>query len=99
MKIDLSRKTRFVTGGHITASPTTMTYSSIISRESVHITFLLAALNNLDILGGDICTACLNAPTTEKLYHRAGLECRPELEGTVLVIVRVLYGLKKSVNA
>ena len=67
IKMDLRRKARYVAGGHLTDLPTSMTYSTVVSRESVRIAFLIAALNNLDILAGDIQNAYLNAPTSEKL--------------------------------
>ena len=96
VRMDLTRKARFVAGGHMTAPPTSMTYASVVSRESVRIAFLLAAANDLDMLSGDIGNAYLNAFITEKIYYRAGPEWGPAIQGTVCVIVRVLYGLKTS---
>ena len=43
-----------------------MTYSSVVSRESVRITFLIAALNELEVWVEDIQNAYLNAPAKEK---------------------------------
>jgi hypothetical protein len=44
------------------------TYSSVVSRDSVRIAFLLAALlNNLEIVACDIGNAYLNAPCHEKI--------------------------------
>ena len=97
--MDLTRKARFVAGGHMTAPPSSMTYASIVSRESVRIAFLLAALNDCEILAGDIGNAYLYAKTTEKIYYRAGLEWGLAMKGQVCVIVRALYGLKTSANA
>lgn len=74
VKFDLRRKARYVAGGHLTDPPTYMTYSSVVSRDSVRIAFLLAALNGLDVLAGDIQNAYLNAPTREKVWFRAGKE-------------------------
>ena len=99
VKMDLTRKARFVAGGHLTDPPTSMTYASVVSRESVRIAFLIAALNDLQILCGDIGNAYLNALTTEKIYYRAGNEWEPLVKGRVLVIIRALYGLKTSANA
>jgi hypothetical protein len=48
-----------------------MTYSTVVGRESIQIAFLVTALNNLNILAGDIQNAYLNAPTQEKLYFIA----------------------------
>jgi len=38
------RKARMVAGGHMTDAPSTITYSSVVSRDSVRIAFLIAAL-------------------------------------------------------
>jgi hypothetical protein len=54
IKMDFTRKARFVAGGHRTDPPSTLTYSSVVSRDSVRIAFLIAALNELDILAADI---------------------------------------------
>ena len=99
VKMDLTHKARFVAGGHLTDPPTSMTYASVVSRETVRIAFLLAALNDLEILAGDIGNAYLNATTNEKIYYRAGLEWGDDMQGTICVIVRALYGLKSSANA
>ena len=95
VKMDLRRKARYVAGGHLTDPPASMTYSSVVSRESVRIAFLIAAVNQLQMLAGDIQNAYLNAPTTEKLYFTAGPEWGAD-EGRQIIIVRALYGLKSS---
>ena len=74
VKFDLRRKARFVAGGHLTECLQIMTYSSVVSRESIRIGFLLAALNGLDVLATDIQNAYLNVPTQEKVWFRAGPE-------------------------
>ena len=52
IKFDLTRKARYVAGGHLTDPPTSITYASVVSRESVRIAFLVAAVNGLDVLAG-----------------------------------------------
>ena len=47
VKMDLTRKARFVAGCHLTNPLTSIPYASAVSRESVRVAFLLAALNNL----------------------------------------------------
>ena len=91
----LARKARFVAGGHMTDPPKESTYSSVVSRDSVRLFFLLAALNDLEVLGCDIQNAYINANTSEKVWFRAGKELGHH-EGKVVVIVRALYGLKSS---
>jgi hypothetical protein len=44
LKIENFRRKAFVAGGHTTKTPATLTYSSVVSRESVRIALTLAAL-------------------------------------------------------
>ena len=62
VKMDLTRKARFVAGGHLTEPPASITYSSVVSRDSVRLAFLIAALNDLEIVSCDVGNAYLNAP-------------------------------------
>jgi hypothetical protein len=57
--------------------------------------FLLAALNDLDIVACDVGNAYLNAPCREKIGFVARLEFGSR-QGTAINIVRALYGLKSS---
>ena len=91
----LARKARLVAGGHMTDPPKDSTYFSVVSRDSVRLFFLLAALNDMDVLACDIQNAYLNAPTKEKVCFHGGKEMGSD-EGKVIVIVRALYGLKSS---
>jgi hypothetical protein len=72
VKMDLTRKARFVAGGHLMETPASLTYSSIVSRDSVRIAFLVAALNDLDILSCDVSNAYLNAHVGRKYGSSLG---------------------------
>ncbi len=50
---DFRRKARLVTGGHMTKAPATITYARVISRKTIRIALLLAALNYLHVKVGD----------------------------------------------
>ena len=56
-----NRKAIFLADGHTTAQPSSITYSSFVSRESVWILFLLASLNDFDVFVYGIGNAYLNA--------------------------------------
>jgi len=84
------RKARFVAGGHMTETPSSITYSSVVSRDSVRICLLIAALNGLDVLAADIKGAYLTAPCREKVVTIAGEEFGTELKGKVLKITRAI---------
>ncbi len=51
---DLRRNARMVAGGHMTSAPTTMTYASVVSCETVRIALTIAALNDLEVKAADI---------------------------------------------
>ena len=87
------RKARFVADGHKTDTPAAITYSSVVSRDSVRIVLTLAALNDLDILAADVEHAYLTAPCREKCYLIAGQEFG-KLQGSILINRKALYGLK-----
>jgi hypothetical protein len=95
IKMDFIRKARFCAGGHTTDTPAAMTYSSVVSRDSVRIGFMLAALNGLDVMACDLENAYLNAPCMKKIWFEGGLECGSN-KGKVCVFVRALYGLKSA---
>ena len=68
VKMDFTRKARWVLDGHKTPDPEGSTYAGVVSRESVRIAFTYAALNDLDIFAGDIQNAYLQAPSSRKDY-------------------------------
>ncbi len=47
-------KVQFIGDGHKTKSPSFVTYGSVVSKDSVRIILMIAALNDLDIEGTDI---------------------------------------------
>jgi hypothetical protein len=96
IKCDFTRKARFVAGGHWTDAPNSITYSSIVTRDSVRIGFLIAALNDLDILAAEVGNAYLQAPAREKVHTTAGPGFGPSNIGKTVIIVRAMYGLKSS---
>ena len=89
------RKARMVAGGHTTDVPAVLTYSSVVSRDSVSIAFTIAALNDLKVLACDIQNAFLSAKCREKIWTTAGPEFGSD-KGKIMIIVRALYGLKTS---
>ena len=89
------RKARMVAGGHMTESPSSLTYSSVVSRDSVRIALTITALNGLSTRSCDIQNAYLIAPCREKIWTVAGPEFGSR-RGQKTIIVRASYGLKSS---
>jgi hypothetical protein len=65
-------KARLVAGGHKTKAPATITYASVVSRETVRITLLMAALNDLEVKVGDVLNDYITALITEKVWTVLG---------------------------
>jgi hypothetical protein len=82
VKCNLTRKAQYVAGGHWMQPTSQITYPSVVTRESIPIAFLIATLNDLEILSGDIGNAYLQAPAGEQVHTTA--------------IVWAMYGLKSS---
>jgi hypothetical protein len=77
VKVDLTREARLVAGGHWMGPSSQATYSTVVSRDSIRIDFLIAALNDIEILSADIGNAHLNTPTKEQVHTMAGPEFSP----------------------
>ena len=95
MSENFRRKARLVADGHKTDPPASVTYSTVVSRDSIRICLMLAALNDLDVKCADVENAYLNAPCREKYWTVAGPEFGND-EGKIFIICRALYGLKSS---
>ena len=95
MRENFLRKARCVAGSQTTETPSTLTYSSVVSRDSVRKILLVAALNGLNIMACDIQNAYLMAGCHEKIWTIAGLEFGLE-KGMPMIIHKALYSLKSS---
>ena len=95
IKMDLTRKARICARGDQTEAPLSVTYASVVTRESIRIGFMIAALNNLKVLSADVAGAYLNAKCAEKVYTILGKEFG-DLEGETAIIEKALYGLKSA---
>ena len=95
VKMDFTRKARFVARGDLATVPPSVTCSSVVSRDSVRLAFLIAALNGLDIMACDVTNAYLNAPCREKIWFVGGKDTGQDF-GKVLIVTRALCGLKSS---
>ena len=96
VKMDFTRKARWVLDGHKTPDPIGSTYAGVVSRESVRIAFTYAALNGVDVFAADIRNAYLQAPSSQRDYIICGAEFGLENIGNVALIHRALYGGKKA---
>ena len=89
------RKARYVADGHKTEAPATLTYSSVVGRETVRIALTIAALNDLEVKSADIENAYLNAPSKEKIWVVLGPEWGEDA-GKKAILVRALYGCRSA---
>ena len=96
VKFDLRRKARLVAGGNWTNPGKEDLYSGVVGMESVRLGFFLGEQNGLSCCAADVGNAFLYGKTKEKVYIIAGPEFGPELQGSVLIIYKSLYGLRTS---
>ena len=89
------RKARYVDGGHTTDTPSALTCSSVVSRDSVRIFLTITTLNDIDVLACDIQNAYLTAKCRKKIYIQSGKEFESEAGG-IFIVKMTLYGLKYS---
>jgi len=74
IKMDFTRKARWVKDGHQTPDLDDSKYAGVVSRESMRIMLTYAAVHAIPVLAVDIRNAYLQAPTSEKHY----IVCRKE---------------------
>ena len=91
VKMDFTRKARWVLDGHCQSNPEGSTYAGVVLRESIRIVFTYAALNELDVCAADIRNAYLQAPSSCKDYVICGPEFGLENVGRVALIHWALY--------
>jgi hypothetical protein len=60
-------KSRMVAGGHMAETPPFLTYAWVVSRDTVRIALLMAALHDLDVKAADVENAYLTAHISERL--------------------------------
>ncbi len=79
----------------MTKAPATITYVSVVSRETICIALLMAALNDLNIKVGDVLNAYITAPITKKVWTILGPKFGIDT-GESAIIVHALYGVKSA---
>ncbi len=84
-------------GGHLTKAPATITYASVVSRETMHLALTFASLNDLEVKVGNVLNAYITTPVKvkEKVWTILGPKFGHD-SGKNAVIVRALYGLKSA---
>ncbi len=92
---DFRRKARLVAGGHLTKAPATITYASVVSRETMRLALTFASLNDLEVKVGNVLNAYITAPVKEKVWTILGPEFGLD-SGKSAIIECALYGLKSA---
>ena len=97
VKHDSCHKATFVTGGHLTQPAIESVYSGVVPIHSICIILLIAKINDLETFQADLGNAYLEAYTKEEILFIARKEFTTfRMEGHILIISKVLYGLHTS---
>lgn len=95
VKMDCTRKARWVKDGHKMPDAITLSYAGVVSQDSiVRIALVYTKLLRLDICGDDIWNAYLQAPSLEKHFVICWPEFGLENVGQCALIHWALYGGK-----
>ena len=92
---DFRQQARLGAGGHMTNAPATITYTSIVSRDTVRIALMIVAFNELEVRLGNILNAYIQAPVIKKVRTTFGPEFNKDARKTA-VIVGASHGLKQQ---
>ena len=96
VKFDRRRKARWIMDGNFTPSmPQEECFASVVSTEAVCLGFVLAQIQGLQCIAGDVSNAFLTAFTHKKIYIQAGPEFG-NLEGRIMVMKKAVYGTKTA---
>ncbi len=82
-------------GGHLTQAPATITYASVVSRETMRLALTFASLNDLKVKVGNVLNTYITTPVKEKVWTILGPEFGHD-SGKSAVIVHALCGLKSA---
>ena len=96
VKFDGRRKCRLVAGGHMTDPSSEEILLEVVSLKSVRICIVVAKLNGLDVIAGNVGNAFLNGYTKKCVLFITRCEFPPRMRGKKLIAVKAIYGLKSS---
>ena len=92
VKMDFTRKARWVKDGHKTPMSYNSPYPGIVSQESIRLALAYAAFNKIDVIAANIMNAYLQAPSSKKQYIICGAEFGLENTGKVAHRLCFLWG-------
>ena len=90
MKMDFTRKDRWVLDGYKTPDTIGSNHFGVVSRYSIRITFTYAALNGINVFTEDIKNAYLQDPSSQKYFIICGKEFGLENKSKETLIRRAL---------
>ena len=96
VKMDFTRKARWVLDGRDNLDPEVTLYYEVFSREIIMIALTYAALNGLDMVVANIRNACLKFSLSQKEYIVYGPESVLENIGKKELTRKALYGGKAA---
>ena len=71
---DFLRKACLVVVGHMTHTPDVISYSSVVTRETMCISLTMSALYDLPVKAADLLNTYIMAPNREKIWKVLGSE-------------------------
>ena len=75
---DLRLKTRMIAGGNMNDVPPSISYARFVSCETVRVSLIIAALNEMRVDTADIINVYIKDPCIENVYTILGAEFVPD---------------------
>ena len=88
---DFRRKAILVAGSHINKPTATITYESVVLRDTVHVALTDAALNDFQVRTAEIQNGYIKEPVAEKIWTVLGPVFGPDAWKPA-VVIRSWYG-------
>ena len=92
---EFCRKSCPVASGHMPENPYSMTYSSVVYRDTVHLALVISSLNDLEVKCVDAINSYVTAPIEQKICKTLGPKFGPNTDKIALVF-HALNGLKST---
>ena len=86
IKMDFQRKIDLVVGAQMTHTPDTITYSSVVTRETLCIALTMAALHDLEVKVAEVLNAYVAAHNHEKILTVLGSEFGDDAGNSAIIV-------------
>ena len=71
----------------MTKAPATITYDSVVSRDTIRVALMIASLDDLEVKSDDILNVYIQAPVTKKVWTTLGPEFGKDTRKNAVIVI------------